>query len=167
MHARSLARLTAAALFLGLASTATLTAAEPASQADRDFVAKVSQGGQYEVEAGEVAASRGTSPVIRNFGTLEAHDHEGVGRDLKRISAAAGVTIAPALNAEFNQRLDKLKSIPAADFDAFYVQDMKQIHNKDEALFTQEAQQGSTAYKPFAHATAVLVNAHLGWLNTL
>ncbi len=167
MHTRSVARLTAVTLFLGLSSTNLLTAAEPASQADRDFVAKVSQGGQYEVEAGRVAAIRGTSPVIKNFGTLEAHDHEGVGRDLKRISAAAGITIAPALNAEFTQRLDKLKSVPASGFDAFYVQDMKQIHNKDEGLFAQEAQGGSASYKTFAHATAVLVNAHLGWLNTL
>ena len=44
---------------------------------------------------------------------------------------------------------------------------MKQIHNNDEGLFAQEAQQGSGPYKDFAHHTAVLVNAHLGWLNTL
>ena len=44
---------------------------------------------------------------------------------------------------------------------------MKQIHNKDEGLFVAEAQAGTSAYKSFAHQTAVLVNAHLGWLNTL
>ena len=138
-----------------------------ASSADQAFVAKVSQGGLYEVEAGKVAAMQGTVPVVKNFGVLEAHDHEGVNSRLKHIAGMTGVTIKPGLNAEFSQRLAKLKAVPAAQFDAYYVEDMKQIHNKDEGLFAQEAKEGSDPYKEFAHQTAVLVNAHLGWLNTL
>ncbi len=60
-----------------------------------------------------------------------------------------------------------MKAVPAAQFDAYYMDDMKQIHNKDEGLFVQEAQDGSAPYKDFAHQTAVLVKAHLGWLNSL
>lgn len=142
-------------------------AAPSASQADRAFVAKVSQGGLYEVEAGQVAAERGTVPVIKDFGLLESQDHEQVNNELKRIAGMTGVTIAPGLNAEFTERLNKLKAVPAAQFDAYYIADMKQIHNKDEGLFVQESQDGSAPYKQFAHRTAVLVKAHLGWLNTL
>lgn len=168
MLARNSRTLAAAAtLLVGLASTTLLFAVDPASQTDRDFVAKVSQGGLYEVEAGKVAAARGTTPVIKDLGVLESHDHEGVGKELKRIAAATGVPIAPGLNAEFTERLNKLKAVPADQFDSLYVQDMKQIHNKDEGLFVQEAQAGTPAYRTFAHQTAVLVNAHLGWLNTL
>ena len=152
---------------VGVCWTTMLLAGEPASQADREFVAKVSQGGLYEVEAGQVAATHGAVPVVKNFGVLESHDHEGVNNSLKQIAAATGVTIKPGLNAEFRQRLTKLKGVPAAQFDAYYVEDMKQIHNKDEGLFVQEASEGSTAYKEFAQKTAVLVKAHLGWLNTL
>ncbi len=153
------------------ASLATLrVAAEPAptaSPADQAFVAKVSQGGLYEVEAGRVAAAKGTSAFVRDFGTLESHDHESVNSGLKRIAAATGVTITPGLNAEFSARLAKLKAVPVAQFNGFYIDDMKGIHNKDEGLFVQESQDGSDAYKTFAHETAVLVKAHLGWLNTI
>ncbi len=149
-----------------LACSAMLFAAEPASQADRDLVGKVSQGGLYEVEAGKVAAVKGQTPFTRDFGVLETHDHEGVNAELKRIAAATGVTITPGLNAEFSQRLAKLKAVPAERFDAYYLDDMKQIHNKDEGLFAKEAEDGTAPYKPFAHGTAVLVHAHLGWLNT-
>jgi putative membrane protein len=152
---------------IGMACGTILLAAEQASQADRAFVAKVSQGGLYEVEAGRVAAVRGTVPVIKNFGVLESHDHEGVNSALKHIAGMTGVSITPGLNAEFSQRLAKLKAVPSAQFDSYYVADMKQIHNKDEGLFAQEAEEGSAPYKQFAHQTAVLVNAHLGWLNTL
>jgi putative membrane protein len=167
---RSMTRMTikagVATMVLALA-TLNIHAAEKASDADRAFVAKVSQGGLYEVEAGKVAAMRGTVPVVKDFGILESHDHEGVSHDLKAIAGMTGVTIKPGLNAEFSQRLAKLKAVPAAQFDAYYVGDMKQIHNNDEGLFAQEAEGGSAPYKQFAHQTAVLVKAHLGWLNTL
>jgi putative membrane protein len=152
---------------LGLTCGTVLMAAEPASQADKAFVAKVSQGGLYEVEAGKVAAMKGTTPVIRDFGTLEAHDHEGVNAELKHAADMTGVSITPGLNAEFSARLAKLKAVPSGQFDSYYVNDMKQIHNNDEGLFVKEANEGTAAYRPFAHRTAVLVEAHLGWLNTL
>jgi putative membrane protein len=155
------------AVTVGLAWGTMLLAATPASQADREFVAKVSQGGLYEVEAGRVAAVRGTSPFVKDFGTLESHDHAGVNMELKRIAGQTGVAIRPGLNAEFSARLAKLKAVPADQFDAYYVTDMKQIHNNDEGLFVKEAEGGSLSYKEFAHHTAALVNAHLGWLNTM
>ena len=151
----------------GLAYGTAGVAAEPASAADRAFVAKVSQGGAYEVEAGRVAAGRGQTAFVRNFGVLESHDHEGVNAELKRISGTTGVTIAPGLNAEFTARLNKLRAVPAAQFDAFYLEDMKAIHHKDEGLFVQESGEGTAGYKAFAHGTAVLVKAHLGWLDSL
>jgi putative membrane protein len=154
-------------LMLGGAGLPSAYGAASASPADQAFVAKVSQGGLYEVEAGKVAAMRGTTPVVKDFGVLESHDHEGVNSGLKRIASMTGVTIAPGLNAEFTQRLEKLKATPADQFDAYYFSDMKQIHNNDEGLFVQESEEGSSAYKPFAHRTAVLVKAHLGWLNTM
>ena len=152
---------------IGLIFGTMVLLAQSASDADRAFVGKVSQGGLYEVEAGKVAAMRGMSPAIRDFGVLESHDHAGVNAALKQIAAKTGVTIAPGLNAEFLQRLAKLKAEPAAQFDAYYVSDMKQIHNTDEGLFSAEASGGTSSYKIFAQQTATLVNAHLGWLNTL
>lgn len=142
-------------------------AAESASDADRAFVAKVSQGGLYEVEAGRVAAMRGTVPAVKDFGVLDAHDHQGVNSELKHIAAMTNVPVKPGLNAEFSQRLAKLKAVPADQFDAYYVADMKQIHNNDEGLFAKEADEGSAPYKKFAQQTAALVKAHLGWLNTI
>lgn len=77
------------------------------------------------------------------------------------------MSIAPELNAEFSQRLAKLRAVRAAQFDSYSISDMRQIHNNDAGLFVQEAEDGSTPYKQFAHQTAVLVNAHWGWLNMM
>jgi putative membrane protein len=142
-------------------------AAESASQADRAFVAKVSQGGLCEVEAGKIAAMRGTTPAVKTFGVLDADDHDGVNSELKHIATMTNVPIAPGPNAEFSQRLAKFRAVPASQFDGYYLADMKQIHDKDEGLFLKEPAQGSAPCQKFAHHAAVLVKAHLGWLNTL
>ena len=167
MQRMTRSRLGVTVVAAGLACGTMLFAAEPVSQADRAFVAKVSQGGLYEVEAGKVAAMKGNTPFVKDFGVLESHDHEGVNSEHKHIAGMTGVTITPGLNPEFSQRLAKLKALPASQFDAYYVADMKQIHNNDEGLFAQESNDGSMPYKQFAHQTAVLVKAHLGWLNTV
>jgi putative membrane protein len=166
MKTGKVVRAGAVALMMAVSGGAALLA-QTASQADREFVGKVSQGGLYEVEAGNVAAMHGITPAVKDFGLLEAQDHAGVNAELKKIAAKTGVTIAPGLNTEFAARLAKLKAVPAAQFDAYYINDMKQIHTGDEALFVQEGDGGTTAYRDFAHLTAVLVKAHLGWLNTL
>ena len=72
---------------LGFASAA--AAAAPSDQA---FVAKVSQGGMFEVQAGRLAAKRGSSQDIRDFGVKEAHDHTGVGDKLTTAAGRAGIS---------------------------------------------------------------------------
>jgi putative membrane protein len=139
-----------------------LLAATPASSTDITFVGKVSQGGAYEVEASKVAIERATTPDVKDLAMAEVHDHEGVNARLHQIAAATGVPIAPHLNAEFQQRLAKLRAVPAADFEAAYIADMEQIHDNDEKLFAQEAKDGSPAYRTFAHQTDLIVKRHNG-----
>ena len=139
--------------------------AATASDTDKAFVAKVSQGGAYEVAASKVAEMRASAQDVKDQANTEVHDHSLVGAKLKQISAAAGVPIAPELNAEFSARLARLKSASAKDFDAAYIEDMKQIHDKDEKLFAQEAIDGSGAFKAFAAETDPIVKRHIGSLH--
>jgi putative membrane protein len=141
--------------------------AATATSVDKEFVGKVSQGGAYEVAASKVAVERATAPDVKDLALAEVHDHEGVGTRLKSIAAATGVSVAPQLNAEFSDRLAKLKAVPAADFDAAYIADMESIHDNDEKLFAAEAEQGSEAYKTFAHNTDLIVKRHIGALHGL
>ena len=81
-------------LTLSLAVSAALgmpvvLAAAPASDADRAFVGKVSQGGMYEVEASKVAEARAVAQDVKDLATTEVHDHMLVGAKLKKISGAS------------------------------------------------------------------------------
>jgi putative membrane protein len=135
-----------------------------ASDIDKAFVAKVSQGGRYEVEASKLALQKATAQDVKDLANSEVHDHELVNKELKAISAANHVTISPTLNSEFQQKLDHLNTLTGADFEAAYLSEMETIHDKDEKLFAQEAIDG-TAYKAFAAKTDLIVKRHIGALH--
>ena len=155
-------------LLAGLSLTALLSSAaiaHAASDADKTFVGNVSQGGAYEVEASKLAEKRATAPDVKDVAVTEVHDHDGVNKRLKKIADAAGMPIAAELNATFHDRLEKLKAVPTADFDAAYIEDMKSIHDKDEKLFAKEAVEGTGEFKVFARQTDAIVKRHIGALH--
>ncbi len=141
-------------------------AAEPLSEADKAFVAKVSQGGMYEVELAKAAATKLTTQDLKDQANTESHDHQLVGGNLRSIMEKNGLTFPTALNAEFQARLDKISALPADKFDAAYVEDMKKIHDADGAAFAKEAKGGTNAdLKAFAAETYRIVQRHLGELS--
>ena len=160
----TLARTSGIALVLALSSAAVAHAA-PMSDADKAFVAKVSQGGMYEVELGKVGEQKGQAQDIRDQANTEAHDHEGVGAKLKAIVTGAGMSFPSKLNAEFQDRLDKMKALPNDKFDKAYLVDMIKIHEADGAAFAKEAEGGTNpGLKGFAAETHAIVERHLGEL---
>jgi len=138
---------------------------EPFSAADKAFVAKVSQGGMYEVELGKLAETKAVAQDIKDQGNTETHDHQLVGAKLKSIVEANGMKLPRHLNAEFQARFDKMGALPADQFDDAYVADMKKIHMADGAAFAEEAADGTNPeLKTFAAETYLIVQRHLGEL---
>jgi putative membrane protein len=143
-----------------------LFAQDTASDADKAFVGKVSQGGRYEVEASQLALHKASAQDVKDLAYSEVHDHQLVNQELKTISAADHVPIAPALNAELQQKLAHLRSLSGKDFDTAYLDEMSTIHDKDEKLFAQEAADGGAGnYKAFAAKTDLIVKRHIGALH--
>ncbi len=142
-----------------------LAAARAAETADQAFVAKVSQGGMFEVELGKVAAEKGATQEIRDNGVTEAHDHALVGAKLKSVAAESGIHFDSKLNAEFQGKLDKLSALSGPAFDKAYVAEMEHVHEVDGGLFAQEAKAGGTsAFRAFAEETHAIVGMHVGAL---
>jgi putative membrane protein len=153
-------------LLVALCANSYVWAQDSASDADKAFVGKVSQGGWYEVEASKLASSKALAQDVKDLAIAEIHDHELVNSELKAISATKGVAIASTLIPEFQQKLDHLKTLSGAEFDAAYLEEMKAIHDKDEKLFAQEAVDGgASAYKAFAAKTDRIVKRHIGALH--
>ena len=141
-------------------------AADSFSDTDKAFVAKVSQGGMYEVELAKVAETHGSAQDVKDSANTEAHDHLLVGDKLKAIVEANGMEFPTHLNAEFQARLDKLSALSSDEFDAAYLRDMIKIHDADGAAFAKEAAAGSNPdLRAFAAETYRIVQRHLGELH--
>jgi putative membrane protein len=146
-------------------SAITSKAADSFSDADKAFVAKVSQGGMYEVALGKVAEAQAATQDVKDSGNTETHDHMLVGDKLKSIMEANGMKFPTELNAEFQARLAKISALPPEQFDAAYIKDMKKIHDADGAAFAKEAASGTNPdLKAFAAETYRIVQRHLGEL---
>lgn len=137
--------------------------AAPGTAADRAFVAKVSQGGMFEVEAGKLAEQKASAQDVRDFATMEVHDHTLVGDKLKALSSDAGIPIDPKPNAEFSGKMSKLKTLSGPAFDRQYMMDMADLHPKDGAAFLKESKDGGgPGYRAFGDETHKIVQRHIG-----
>ena len=151
---------TLAAVLAALAATPALAGGTAQDQA---FVAKVGQGGMFEVEAGRLATTKASSADVRDFAVMEVHDHTGVGDRLKAVSAHEGVPLPTVLNAEFQGKLDRLKALSGFAFDAAYMHEMADLHAKDGAAFAKEATAGGSGdYRAFGQETHKIVARHIG-----
>jgi putative membrane protein len=150
-----------------LSPSALPQSANPALEADKLFVGKVSQGGMYEVEASKLAQQKATAPDVIDLAVMEVHDHTLVNNGLVKVAAEENIPIASALNTAFQQRLQALQSKSGAEFEAAYLADMEQIHAMDEKLFAKEAIDGSENFQPFARQTDLIVKRHIGAFHAL
>ena len=166
MLTRREATLSAIAAVAG--GSAVTQAAEPLSDADRAFVAQVSQGGMFEVELGRLAAGRGGLQDVKDQGITEAHDHTLVGNKLKAIARSIGLAFPTALNAEFQGKLASVKALSGQAFDEAYLREMKAVHAADGAAFAKEAESGTNPrLRQFAAETHRIVLMHIGELDAV
>lgn len=150
----------------GVACSTMAFAAPSLSGNDLAFVQKVSQGGMFEVVASQVAVEKAQAQDVKDQATTEVHDHQLVGQKLRTIASANGVDLPTQLNAEFQQRVDRLNGLSGAAFDTAYLKEMEKIHALDGAAFAQEAKTGQNAdLKAFAAETVRIVERHIGSLH--
>ena len=137
-------------------------AADSVSAADKTFVLKAAQGGMTEVEVGQLAADKGTSQAVKDFGSKMVTDHGAANAELKTLAASKSITLPDKLDTKHQAAVDKLKGLSGAAFDKAYVAAMVADHKKDDALFSKEASSGQDPdIKAFAAKTDQMVKMHL------
>jgi putative membrane protein len=106
-----------ATLSIGLMASATSLAAPELSKGEWAFVAKVSQGGIFEVEASKLAEEKAQAQNVKDLADTEVQDHQLVGDKLKSIASADGMDFPAQLNADFQKPGDSLNGLSGEAFD--------------------------------------------------
>jgi putative membrane protein len=143
-------------------------AADSLSAGDKTFVMKAAQGGMTEVQLGQLAADKATSPDVKAFGSKMVTDHGQANDELKSIATTKGITLPDKLDTKHQAMVDKMKGLSGPAFDKAYVSAMVSAHKKDNALFTKEASSGQDSdIKAFADKTDKVVQMHLSMIQDI
>lgn len=149
-------------LILTLALALPAIGSSASSTPDAAFYKHAAQGGMAEVELGDLAQQKSTSPSIRDFGALMVKDHSAANEKLKAIAASKDISLPDSPSMSQKATKVKLEALSGATFDKSYVNGMIKDHQEDIAMFEREATSGRDPdAKAFAAATLPTLRMHL------
>jgi putative membrane protein len=130
--------------------------------ADAKFAMMAAMGGMAEVEMGRLAAQKGASDEVRQFGQRMVDDHTRANEQLMQVASSKGMTLPTALDAKHQAEMQRLSALPADRFDREYVKMMVKDHKKDVAEFQKESTRGTDPdLKSFAATALPTLQTHL------
>jgi putative membrane protein len=126
------------------------------------FVSNASQSDMYEIQAGQIAATRAKSADVKAFGKSMVTQHTAMANEMKPLITAAGQTPADKLDERRQGFIDNLKSASDADFDKTYIDQQVAAHGEALTLMQGYADGGGDAGLKAGAAKAVpKVQMHL------
>ena len=113
---------------------------DPSGQAVRDkaFIKKASEGGFAEIQLGQLAAQKGGSDEVKQFGQKMVDDHMALNASMQPSADAMGVKAPTKLSKKDQSEYDKLNGLSGADFDKEYLAYMVKDHHQDLRDFKDE-----------------------------
>jgi putative membrane protein len=162
----------AVALFAGTGSYAQQPPAKSDSVHANDWawMEKAARAGVYEVQAGQLAATKATNAKVREFAEKMVADHGKANDELKAIAASKGITLPDTPDSKHKKQLGTLQKLTAGSrFDEEYVTRSGVIDHQDAVrLFKKGAKDVRDAdIKAFAQKTLPAVEEHLGMAKKL
>lgn len=133
-----------------------------AQTSDQHFLKEAAAGGMAEVELGQMAAEKASSPEVKDFGQRMVKDHSQANDQLKQIATQKGVTLPSSPSAKDEATKKRLSKLSGSAFDQAYMQDMLKDHKADIAAFENESTSGRDPdVKQFASQTLPTLKDHL------
>jgi putative membrane protein len=145
-------------LALALALPIAAFAADP----DASFYKHAAEGGLFEVQAGQIAQTKGNSQQVKDFGAMMVKDHSAANDKLQQVASSKSITLPTSPSVGQMAAKAKLDVLSGDTFDKSYVKGQVKAHRETIALFRKEINSGQDSdAKAFAAATLPTVRAHL------
>ena len=147
-----------------IATLATLALVGCGAPSTPDFVQKAAMSDMYEVQAGKLAADKGQSDAVKQFGQQMVDAHSKTTEELTSIvkNKNIKVDLPPKLDAPHQKLIDDLNSVSAQDFDKTYADQQVDAHKEAVDLFKKYASKGDDPdVKQFAEKTLPTIEHHL------
>ena len=132
------------------------------NMADRAFVKKALEGGEAEIQLGQLAQQKSQSDDVKQFGAKMVQDHTQLGDQMKPIAQQLGVKPPDGPSKKDKELMAKLQALSGPQFDEAYIQAMIKDHKKDLNDFKDEAQTTQNpALKQATQQGSTVISQHL------
>lgn len=129
---------------------------------DRDFVHAALQGGMTEVKLGQLAAQKGASADVRQFGQKMVNDHTQLNNLMQQVAAKMDMRDPKGPSKKGKKLYAKLSALSGAQFDNAYIKAMLKAHKDDLEAFRHEATSSQNPMvRQAAEEGAQLISTHL------
>ncbi len=134
-----------------------------AQQADQtNFLADAIRGNLAEVKLGQLAAERGQTQEVREYGDMLRKDHTKSLEKASRLANEIGVPASSELTAQQKKQFEALQKLSGDEFDTTFLSQMVAGHQATIAKFSAEAQNGSDPQvMAYAKETLPTLQMHL------
>jgi putative membrane protein len=146
----------------GLLMTAALLPArqQTGKFTDREFIAKASSAGQFEVKSSELALQKSTNTDLKSFAQQMVNDHTKANEEFTSILTRKGQA-APPMDQECVETLNRLGKLQSVDFDREYGKVQLKAHDEAVELFTKASKECQDAdLKAFATKALPTLKEH-------
>jgi putative membrane protein len=139
-----------------------------ADSPDATFYKKAAEGGISEVEAGNLAQSKGDSQKVKDFGARMVKDHTAANDKLKALASSKNIDLPTSSSVGQMATKAKLEVLSGDTFDKSYIKDQVKAHQQTIALFRKEIASGQDPdAKAFAKATLPTLRSHLKAIDSI
>ena len=136
--------------------------AQQASNADKDFAKDAIEGGNAEVQLGQLAQEKSNSEDVKKYGEKMMTDHGKMNRDMAGLAESMGVKPPTGTPMEAKATEANLKMKSGDSFDKAFIEDMVRDHRKDLADFKKEvATTSNPEMKKAAEHGVSVISEHL------
>lgn len=91
---------------------------------DRKFIEKAAEAGMFEVQAGQLGASKATDPQVKSFASMLVDQHTAANNELTKLANAKGVELPAAPKHSMRKDIEKLGKKNGAEFDKDFVREV-------------------------------------------
>jgi len=128
----------------------------------REFLTQAASGNMMEIELGELAQQKATSPRVKEFASMMVRDHTRANEELQRITQSRNVTFSGTMEDKHRRKLDQLRDKQGAEFDRAYMKHMVDDHQEDIRKYEEIAREATDpAIRDYANTTLTSLRTHL------
>lgn len=110
---------------------------------DTDFAAMASISNNAEIQAGQLAATKGTNSMVKAFAQLMVTEHTTAQEDLRNRAATVNIIASDTVDAAHLALMTRLNSLSGYSFDTAYMNSQVKDHAATLNLFNTEINSGN------------------------